>query len=119
VVHGDFRPKNAYLHRNGGDLSLLPIDWETAGFGPPAPDLTRIDLGTYWSVVRSAWPEISFATVERWERVGRLLEALAAVNWVGESLRSENAAGRSCAVVSLESVLQRLTVAARAATVLA
>jgi aminoglycoside phosphotransferase (APT) family kinase protein len=118
IVHGDFRAKNAYLRRNGGGLSLLPIDWETAGWGPPSPDLTRIDLRAYWSVVRHAWPQVDFDTLESWQRMGCVLEELAAVNWVGETLNSESAAARSSAVEDLEVVLSRMAAATRTARVL-
>lgn len=117
VTHGDFRAKNAYLRRNGG-LSLLPIDWETAGWGPPAPDLTRIDLDAYWSVVRDAWPQLDFDTVERWRRMGHLLQKLAAANWVAETLKRESAEDRSYGVKELKAVLKRLAEAGRSARVL-
>lgn len=118
VVHGDFRPKNAYLRRDAGELRLFPIDWETVGWGPPAPDLTRIDLGAYWSAVREAWPRIGFDAVEAWRETGRLLESLAAVNWVAETLRCEGARARSSAVEDLDVVLGRLGTVARAVRVL-
>lgn len=117
VVHGDFRAKNGYLRRNGSGLSILPIDWETAGWGPPAADLTRIDLRAYWSVVREAWPHVGFDAIEGWQAIGRLLEELAAVNWVGETLKCEGAAARTWAVADLEVVLGRMTLAARMARV--
>ena len=34
LVHGDFRPKNAYVRRDHGGARLFPIDWETAGRRP-------------------------------------------------------------------------------------
>jgi aminoglycoside phosphotransferase (APT) family kinase protein len=117
VVHGDFRPKNGYLRRNGSGLCIFPIDWETAGWGPPAADLTRIDLGAYWSVVRDGWPHVDFEAVLGWRRIGRLLEQLAAANWMAETLKCEGAAARSWAVEDLKVVLDRMTRAARAAQV--
>jgi aminoglycoside phosphotransferase (APT) family kinase protein len=117
LVHGDLRPKNAYIRANGAGLSLFPIDWETAGFGPPATDLPRIDLRTYWCVVRDGWPQLGFDAVERLAATGRLLWELAAINWESEALRSETMSGRSHAVLSLDAVLGRLTTAARAAGV--
>ena len=54
VVHGDFRPRNAYLRSDGTQLHVFPIDWEHAGWGVPAADLTRIDLPTYWMTVRAS-----------------------------------------------------------------
>jgi aminoglycoside phosphotransferase (APT) family kinase protein len=118
VIHGDFRPKNAFLRRNGQGLNLFPIDWETAGWGPPGPDLTRIDLRAYWSVARTAWPEVSFDSIDGWCRMGRLLEEIAAVMWVSETLKCESAKARSWAVADLGAVLGRMDAAVRAARVL-
>lgn len=118
VVHGDFRAKNGYLRRSGDGLDILPIDWETAGWGPPGADLTRIDLRVYWSVVRDTWPDVTFDIVERWRDMACLLEELAAVNWVSETLKCDSARARTWAVVDLEVVLRRMTAAARTAGVL-
>lgn len=118
VVHGDFQPKNAYLRTNGTATSLFPIDWEKVGLGPPAADLTRIDLQVYWSVVRHAWPDLALEGVERLAAVGRLLELLAAVRWESESLKFEDALTRNWAVTCLESWHDHLVKAAHAAGVL-
>jgi len=112
VVHGDFRPKNGYLRRNGDGLSILPIDWETAGWGAPATDLTRIDLHAYWSVVRDVWP-VDLDAVRGWCRIGWMLEELAALDWVSKALGCESVQARGCAVDDLTTVLGRLMVALR------
>jgi len=118
LVHGDFQSKNAYLRPAGGLLQVLPIDWEMAGWGSPAKDLTRIDLPAYWDVVRRAWPRVDLGTVERLARIGRVLEYIAALDWECESLRLERADYRSAAVTELELLRDRLIDAARAAQVL-
>jgi len=46
LVHGDFRPRNAFVRLHPEGVRLFPLDWETAGWGVPAADLTRIDLDT-------------------------------------------------------------------------
>jgi hypothetical protein len=117
VVHGDFQPKNVFLRANGDGLGVFPIDWEMTGWGPPAVDLTRIDLATYCTAVRRAWPALDLAAVERLARFGRLLEAIAAVDWECESLRLENAAHRADAVANLADIHGQLVDAARAAQV--
>src|SRR5437763_6383823 len=48
LVHGDFRPKNTRTRSTEAGLSLLPLDWETAGWGSPAKDLAHVDVHTYW-----------------------------------------------------------------------
>lgn len=108
VVHGDFRPKNAYLRDNGRGLSLFPIDWETGGFGPPMLDLRKIDLETYASLVREVWPDVGSETVERFALLGHVMGTLAAIDWESESLASRNVRGRHFAVLMLEHYHSRL-----------
>lgn len=117
LVHGDFQPKNAFVRSNGDGLQLFPIDWEMAGWGLPPVDLTRIDSAAYWRVVRETWPGVDFVTVERLARFGRVLEAVAAVDWECESLRLERADHRSDAVANLAPLLDQLITAARSAQV--
>lgn len=117
LVHGDFRPKNAFVRSNGHGLQIFPIDWEMAGWGPPSVDLTRIDLSAYWRVVRASWPGVDFVTVERLARFGRVLESVASMDWACVSLLLEQREYRSEAVVDLAVVLGRLNDVARAAQV--
>jgi aminoglycoside phosphotransferase (APT) family kinase protein len=117
LVHGDFQPKNALLRRDASGLRLCTIDWEMAGFGTPAADLTRIDLRTYWSVVRPAWPEVDLETVDRLAKGGRVLQLLAEVHWASEWLECTRAAARTDGVVYLEVAGRRLAEAARRARV--
>jgi aminoglycoside phosphotransferase (APT) family kinase protein len=81
LVHGDFRPKNVYLRGRGETLACFPIDWETAGWGVPAADLTRIDTAVYWTVTRRWRPVLALATVRRLTVAGHLFQALAAIDW--------------------------------------
>jgi len=90
LVHGDFRRKNVYLRRGPSGVEVLPIDWETAGWGVPAIDLIRIDLAAYWSDARAAWPELRFEEVSRLAVVGRILSQLAAIDWVSPQLGYED-----------------------------
>ena len=108
VVHGDFRPKNAYLKDSGGRLSLYPIDWETAGFGPAMLDLGKIHLGTYCALVRDVWPDFDLETVERFCWLGRFLGTLAAIDWESLTLASEKVRARSASVMDLEYYRVRL-----------
>jgi hypothetical protein len=117
LVHCDFQPKNVYLRPDGACLSIYPIDWEMAGFGIPAADLARIDLLTYWSVVRRSWPEVDLETVDRLARGGRVLQWLAEVDWASGWLECTRAAARNDGVVYLEIAGRRLAEAARRARV--
>jgi hypothetical protein len=87
LVHGDFRPKNAYIRQTRDGLGLFPIDWETAGWGVPAADLTRIDLPSYVSVLQACWwPDVRLDDVERIAVAGEIFRSLAAMFWVAPQL---------------------------------
>lgn len=86
LVHGDFRRKNVYLRPGRQGPDLLPIDWETAGWGAPAIDLVRIDLPTYVSIAQATWFDLLLEDVERLAVVGRILSQLAAIDWVSPQL---------------------------------
>jgi aminoglycoside phosphotransferase (APT) family kinase protein len=81
LVHGDFRPKNAYVREDARGTQLFPIDWEMAGWGIPAADLTRVDLRAYSAVVRERWPDVDLDAVERVAAFGQIFRLLAAIGW--------------------------------------
>lgn len=115
LVHGDFQPKNLRLRADGHRWTLWAIDWEMAGFGPPAADLMLIDLPTYWKAVRCAWPELDLGTIERMAAAGRLFQTLATVDWASQWLVTDTAPGRSEGVFDLEFALRHLPEIARTA----
>jgi len=86
LTHGDFRAKNAIVRAGASGLQLFPIDWETAGWGVPAVDLTKIDVKSYGSVVRRAWPDARPEVLRRLATVGRIFLELAAIRWVSPQL---------------------------------
>ena len=118
LAHCDFQEKNAFLKKDAGGLSIWLIDWEMAGFGHPAPDLTRIDLQAYWHAIRPEWPSLSFEGVERLACVGGLFQWLAAIAWESLSLQCEHQRDRADSVADLDRYLPRLSDAARSAGVL-
>jgi hypothetical protein len=81
LVHGDFVPKNVRVRSSAGEPTLVILDWETAGYGIPAPDLLRLDMPAYCSSVRTAWPHLDLPALLRLARLGRLFRELAAVHW--------------------------------------
>ena len=81
LVHGDFKEKNVYLRTSGEGTVVLPLDWEEAGWGIPAPDLFSVDLPAYWAVVREAWPHIDFHDIGRLGHCGTILRWLAETCW--------------------------------------
>ncbi|HET7249389.1 MAG TPA: phosphotransferase [Gemmatimonadales bacterium] len=113
VVHGDFRPKNVYLRRTGNGLACYPIDWETAGWGAPAADLTRIDVAAYWSAAREWVEGLSLDAVYRLAQVGQVLRTIAAIDWECTSLRFESRNLIIQSLASLAVLTPRLTEAIR------
>jgi hypothetical protein len=95
LVHGDFRPKNASIKNDGVRTELYPFDWEMAGWGLPAADLTQIDLAAYWSVVRHQWRDVQLDDVRRWAEVGCVFQLLAACDWESMRLAYEYPPGRN------------------------
>ena len=96
VVHGDFCPKNARVGDSSNGLCLFPIDWDCAGWGLAAVDLSHTDINRYWSAARLIWPGLELATVEKFANFGRMLWAFEPItgeteplvsSWVGNVMR--------------------------------
>ena len=114
LVHGDFRPKNAYVRRDHGGARLFPIDWETAGWGAPAADLPRVDLTAYWSVVREYW-SLDLPAIRRLAAVGQVFRFLAAISWASPGLAYGTSELLSFPVASTRALQAGLSNAIRAA----
>jgi len=119
MVHGDFRPKNVYLRTYGSGLVCYPLDWETAGWGIPAPDLTRIDLNAYWASAREWQPGLRLETVQRLRTLGQAFCAVAGIDWESTGLRFDSRRVISRPLSSIAVLVRRLAEAARAVGVLA
>jgi Ser/Thr protein kinase RdoA (MazF antagonist) len=91
LVHGDFRPKNAYVRAHATGLQLLPIDWEMAGWGVAAADLARVDVDAYYNAVRDDWPSLDRDALGRLAAVGQVFRFLAAIDWDSQCLAYESA----------------------------
>jgi len=109
VVHGDFRPKNVYLRPAGNRVACYPIDWETAGWGVPAADLTRIDVAAYWSVARDWCPGLSLDAVYRLSHLGQVFRTVAAIDWECAGLRFDARRQIVRSLASLAVLRRRLT----------
>jgi aminoglycoside phosphotransferase (APT) family kinase protein len=93
LVHGDFVAKNLRVRNSQEGPILLPLDWETAGWGVPAADLAQVvgraarpDLATYWSIVRESSWELDLPTLQRLADLGVVFRVLAAIRWTSEAL---------------------------------
>jgi hypothetical protein len=56
LVHGDFSPKNVHIRAGNASVDVLPLDWETAGWGVPARDLSDVPIELYCAAVQQWWP---------------------------------------------------------------
>jgi hypothetical protein len=90
LVHGDFRPKNVHIRADQEGTTLLPMDWEMAGWGVPAADLApagrlaacpQVDVTDYWLAVRDCWPGVELRDVRRLVTAGAILRRLAILYW--------------------------------------
>lgn len=93
VVHGDFVPKNMRVRSGASGPALLVYDWECAGWGVPAADLTQRDtrspspdLDAYCRAIRQFWPQLHSGHVEMLATVGRIFRLVGAVGWACDSL---------------------------------
>jgi hypothetical protein len=88
LVHADLHAKNIHVSPDGS--ALLPFDWESASWGPPAIDLglRGLDLPAYRLRVRSTWPELESGRLEKLVVVGRLFQLVAHVEWEARGLSS-------------------------------
>ena len=93
LVHGDFVQKNARVRNGKAAPELLILDWEVAGWGPPAADLSQTsggalnpDLTAYCSAVRAHWPGLELNDVVALADYGAVFRSLAAISWESRRL---------------------------------
>jgi hypothetical protein len=97
LVHGDLVVKNVNVRLGPAGPAFLAFDWETAGWGTPAPDLVQSllwdrvssvspDLSTYWGVVRDSWPHLGIEDVRQLADLGSVFRLLAMIHWLSLDL---------------------------------
>jgi len=107
VVHGDFVAKNLRVRRNAGGVVLLPLDWETAGWGLPIVDLVTADVArltadpkavlatpemtVYRYAVKKFWPRLGGEEIRVLVNLGRIFRLIACLGWACEGLIGEGA----------------------------
>jgi Phosphotransferase enzyme family len=111
LVHGDFSRKNLRLRNSAAGAQLVALDWETAGWGPPAADLpympTRaqprqrllgsgdkpprwdgtVPLEEYASC--GSWGRARMRDLKRLARLGTVFRAVAGIRWAAEQLSAD------------------------------
>lgn len=90
LVHGDFIKKNVAVRCSQDRIVFLPFDWEKAGWGVAAEDISRVDIPTYWSTVRDHWPGLSMKSLERLANVGKVFRCLVFLDWIASNLAHES-----------------------------
>jgi thiamine kinase-like enzyme len=98
LVHGDLVLRNMRVRDGAAGSALLVYDWETAGWGAPAADLSQLpiklpappDLSLYWETVRESWPGLRLDDMRRLAEVGSLFRLLAMIRWEGEELQYQS-----------------------------
>ncbi len=90
LVHGDLQPKNILVTVVEDAITLVPIDWETCSWGSPSPDLAGLSykaaavpdrLELYCR--QSSKDDAGCAEVQQAALAGRVLNLIAAMDWVG------------------------------------
>jgi aminoglycoside phosphotransferase (APT) family kinase protein len=114
VVHGDFVRKNLRVRTGPSGIVLLPLDWETAGWGLPTTDLAAADLArladnsaassespeirVYRSIASQFWPQLGGHDTRVLANLGIMFRLIDAVKWACAGLaeeRSDRAMARS------------------------
>jgi hypothetical protein len=107
VVHGDFVSKNLRVRRSGAGVVLLPLDWETAGWGLPIVDLVTADvarltadptavlatpeMNVYRYAAKEFWPLLDAEEILMLANLGRIFRLIACLGWACEGLTEEGA----------------------------
>ncbi len=107
LVHGDFVRKNVPVRPGPTGPVLLPLDWETAGWGLPTIDLVtaRIarvtddpnalsaspEMSVYRSVVGEFWPGCGDHDLAILTTLGVIFRLIDSVKWACEGLTEERA----------------------------
>jgi len=89
LVHGDFAAKNVRVRRRAGALEIFPLDWDGAGWGVPADDLSQVETRVYWSIVRHSWPGLTSDALNRLANIGKIFWNLIPITGETETLGSE------------------------------
>ena len=83
LVHGDLKGRNVHIRTSGADISVLPFDWELAGWGIPAADVAGFSctsaIATYGSTVRRAWWHFNVEDIQRIGSIGTIFRCLVVI----------------------------------------
>ena len=94
LIHGDLVTKNVQIRQAYPHSFFMPFDWgTTAGWGPPAVDLTQFvgraispELRVYHDIVCKNWSHLQFSDINRLAEIGKIFRLVLSVKWASESL---------------------------------
>ena len=112
LVHCDFHGKNLHLRPGLLGPELVPLDWEYAGWGPPAVDLPEVDLRQYHRAIAHAWPSLSFPALQSIAEAGAVFQWVSAVNWAATHLPSRYVEKGMCRMRCYEAGIPQILMAA-------
>ncbi|MHC4901163.1 MAG: aminoglycoside phosphotransferase family protein [Planctomycetota bacterium] len=88
LVHGDIVAHNVCVREGPSGLEFLPFDWEKAGWGPAAEDISIADLEVYAAAVGTRRDP----ALERLAGAGRVFRCLVFLEWVRPTLADDREA---------------------------
>lgn len=94
LVHGDIVTHNVRLRSTPSGLVFLPFDWEKAGWGTAAEDLSDVNLDVYQAAVEGKLAERGAAenttTIRRMAGAGKAFRCLVFLEWLGHDLATDS-----------------------------
>jgi hypothetical protein len=87
LVHGDLVAHNACVREGPSGLEFVPFDWEKAGWGTAAEDISITDLDVYAAAAGTRRDP----ALERLAGAGRAFRCLVYLQWVRPNLASDRA----------------------------
>ena len=86
IVHGDFIENNVRIRTNKDKILVIPFDWEKAGWGIPAEDISNVDIQSYWVTVHEQWPDLSLNNLRWIAQIGKIYRCIVYLDWIAPRL---------------------------------
>lgn len=94
LVHGDLNVSNVRVRRTEHKCRMVVIDWEKAGWGVPAIDLSQLggqmsispNLRLYQSLIQASGMTLSIENIERLAHLGAIFRLISGIRWATRCL---------------------------------
>ena len=92
----EFIAKNVFVRGTGNAIEIVPIDWEKAGWGVLAEDLSTVDLDAYLRSAAPHFPHLTVGLLKRATGLGKVFRSIVFIGWAvpGLSTNTEEAVDR-------------------------